>query len=144
MDKRAVKGRLRIAAIAVSCFSFGLFIVGPLVGNTHSDAAPCVAEDGPGPCYWDAQHRGNGEGTSFFMDVSGRIHHLDAFHAFPRGRGHFASHLNQWYTIPASADEWMAEAYNGPRVHEDFTRCAVMFGRETTFIICPDGKRFTS
>ena len=27
-------------------------------------ATPCAAEDGPAPCYWDAQTQGNGQGTS--------------------------------------------------------------------------------
>ncbi len=33
--------------------------------KTASDLPPCAEEDSPGPCYWDAQTRGNGLGTSF-------------------------------------------------------------------------------
>lgn len=29
---------------------------------------PCVTEDAAGPCYWDADERGNGEGRSFVVD----------------------------------------------------------------------------
>ena len=29
--------------------------------------APCTQEDSPGPCYWDAKHRSNGQGTSFYV-----------------------------------------------------------------------------
>lgn len=28
---------------------------------------PCAEEDSPGLCYWDAQSRGNGQGTSFIV-----------------------------------------------------------------------------
>lgn len=28
---------------------------------------PCTAEDGPPPCFWDAQHQGNGLGTSVLI-----------------------------------------------------------------------------
>lgn len=33
----------------------------------------CQYEDGPGPCYWDAQTRGNGKGRSFTMDADGEV-----------------------------------------------------------------------
>lgn len=36
---------------------------------------PCVAEDGPGPCYWRADTRGNHEGRSFWIDRSGHVHY---------------------------------------------------------------------
>ena len=29
---------------------------------------PCADEDAPGPCYWDAARRGNGQGTSFIVN----------------------------------------------------------------------------
>lgn len=37
----------------------------------------CPFEDSPGPCVWDAQHQGNGRGTSFFRDSQGGIHPLN-------------------------------------------------------------------
>ena len=33
--------------------------------------APCEHEDSPGPCYWDAQERGNGAGRSFVVEPAG-------------------------------------------------------------------------
>ena len=33
-----------------------------------SPSAPCADEDSPGPCYWDAARRGNGQGTSFIVN----------------------------------------------------------------------------
>ena len=35
--------------------------------------APCVDEDGPGPCFWDAAARGNHRGTSFVLDARGAL-----------------------------------------------------------------------
>lgn len=34
-----------------------------------SPYVPCADEDSPGPCYWDAARRGNGQGTSFIVNV---------------------------------------------------------------------------
>ena len=33
----------------------------------------CVGEDTPGPCFWDATHRGNGLGRSFVIDAEGSV-----------------------------------------------------------------------
>ena len=33
-----------------------------------SPYVPCAEEDSPGPCYWDAASRGNGQGTSFIVN----------------------------------------------------------------------------
>lgn len=38
---------------------------------------PCAYEDGPGPCVWDAKHRGNGLGHSFILRRDGRIHYIN-------------------------------------------------------------------
>ena len=45
---------------------------------------PCVEEDSPGPCYWDAARRGNGRGTSFIVNNDQTVTYvtpeqLDAF-----------------------------------------------------------------
>src|SRR5690606_5775966 len=34
---------------------------------------PCATEDAPGPCYWDADTMGNGEGKSFTVDRFGNV-----------------------------------------------------------------------
>lgn len=41
---------------------------------------PCAADDGSGPsvCLWDAQHNGNGQGTSYVM-INGVQYNLPAF-----------------------------------------------------------------
>jgi hypothetical protein len=33
----------------------------------------CPTEDAPGPCYWDADTMGNGEGKSFTVDRFGNV-----------------------------------------------------------------------
>ena len=33
-----------------------------------SPYVPCAEEDAPGPCYWDAARRGNGQGESFIVN----------------------------------------------------------------------------
>lgn len=38
---------------------------------------PCQAEDGPGPCFWDAGRRGNGRGFSFWIDRHHHFHYLN-------------------------------------------------------------------
>lgn len=43
------------------------FLVGWLMSVTTALTTPCLAEDGPGPCFWDAQTRGNGIGQSFVI-----------------------------------------------------------------------------
>jgi hypothetical protein len=37
---------------------------------------PCKQEDGPGPCYWDAQKRGNHIGRSYWLDRRERRHYV--------------------------------------------------------------------
>lgn len=38
---------------------------------------PCLEEDSPGPCYWDAELRSNGSGTSFVV-INGVTTYLPA------------------------------------------------------------------
>lgn len=39
--------------------------------------SPCVTEDSPGPCYWDAKTMGNGQGRSFTIDTNQHITYWD-------------------------------------------------------------------
>lgn len=34
---------------------------------TQAATTPCMFEDGPAPCHWNADTRGNGEGESFLL-----------------------------------------------------------------------------
>lgn len=38
---------------------------------------PCAHEDSPGPCYWDASVRGNGQGRSFVITDDGEVFYDD-------------------------------------------------------------------
>lgn len=34
---------------------------------------PCATEDSAGPCYWDADEQGNGQGRSFVVEPAGDL-----------------------------------------------------------------------
>ena len=56
--------KLFAAAVAV------LVMASPLcVASIASVVPPCIEEDGSGQsmCYWDAAHRGNGQGVSYLV-----------------------------------------------------------------------------
>jgi hypothetical protein len=38
---------------------------------------PCITEDAPGPCYWNAREMGDGTGHSFTVDAQGRVTYWD-------------------------------------------------------------------
>lgn len=47
--------------------------VSPLIGHAvERGYFPCEYEDSPGPCYWDASERGNGQGEDFVV-VGGEV-----------------------------------------------------------------------
>lgn len=49
-------------------------IVALVIGNSGEPVTlrPCLTEDSSN-CYWDADHRGNGLGTSF-VDIDGKLY----------------------------------------------------------------------
>jgi hypothetical protein len=49
-------------------------------------STPCATEDSQGPCYWDAQHRGNGRGKSFRVKRDGKVEYLVAWHVNDQGK----------------------------------------------------------
>lgn len=60
-------------------------LAGLFLAVDHADAAtprqwsPCITEDQTAPrCVWDAAHRGNKEGHSFFVNARGRHYISDA------------------------------------------------------------------
>lgn len=38
---------------------------------------PCAQEDSPGPCYWDAERMGNGQGQSFVVHADQTVEYID-------------------------------------------------------------------
>jgi hypothetical protein len=59
-----------IAAFALALIGAGVSGV-PAEADVSGSARPCRYEDGPGPCVWDALHRGNGEGMSVKVNANG-------------------------------------------------------------------------
>jgi hypothetical protein len=49
-------------------------------------SSPCKTEDSDGPCYWDAQHRGNGKGKSFRVLKNGKVEYLKAWTVDDQGK----------------------------------------------------------
>lgn len=49
----------------------------PAVVRPAALLPPCPVDDSPGPCYWNAATRGNGEGMSFIVTRKGRVILLD-------------------------------------------------------------------
>jgi hypothetical protein len=74
-------GVLQVLAYVAGSIVVVLFLLFcATVGTWDADtfaSLPCVTEDAPGPCYWDASTHGNGEGRSFTIDTLGRIHYWD-------------------------------------------------------------------
>lgn len=62
--------RTLVAAIAAA---LPATLLAPAPAQAARTLEPCAYEDGPGPCVWDAQHRGNGIGRSFIMRRDGRV-----------------------------------------------------------------------
>jgi hypothetical protein len=65
----------RIAALALAALA-------TLTACTTDDGwtrgyPPCAQEDSPGPCYWDAQERGNGTGHSFVVHADDTLEYVD-------------------------------------------------------------------
>jgi len=49
----------------------------PADAPQYTPYLPCATEDSPGPCYWDADVQGNGEGRSFLVEKDGTVTYLD-------------------------------------------------------------------
>lgn len=68
-----LRGRLLVVALALG-------IIAGIASWSHDRALEnmpsCVTEDAPGPCYWDADTRGNGMGMSFIVTERGDVIYL--------------------------------------------------------------------
>lgn len=56
-----------LAALSAAAFWTASDILAERDANPGFTFPACVTEDDPGPCYWDAEHRGNGQGRSFIV-----------------------------------------------------------------------------
>lgn len=66
----------RRLALAVACLSGLVALIQVSSGSEDQPipTKPCATEDSPGPCFWDAESRGNGVGRSFYVDRYNRVH----------------------------------------------------------------------
>lgn len=67
---RFVRVARRFAVIGVLAAGFLAGMAWPSDAPTYP---PCATEDSPGPCYWDAQKQGNGQGRSFLVHANGTV-----------------------------------------------------------------------
>lgn len=102
-----MKKVLTIAALAITA----------ACGSTHPTheatptpkSTPCATEDSPGPCYWDAQHRGNKRGKSFRVTRDGKVEYLVAWYVMDRDKKIWVCGFSEQDVL--SLDE---EHYNDP------------------------------
>lgn len=77
MDRRdMVKALAVLAALLLAVLVIALGIPA-LSAHGARGLHPCVTEDAPGPCRWDASTQGNGMGESFWVDAEQRVHYSD-------------------------------------------------------------------
>lgn len=66
----------RSAVVGVLAIGFITGMAIPADAPEYTRYPPCATEDAPGPCYWDAQVQGNGEGRSFLVHANGTVQYL--------------------------------------------------------------------
>lgn len=66
--------RILIALVLTAGAVVGMAV--PAQAPQETRYLPCATEDAPGPCYWDAQIMGNGEGRSFLVHEDGTVQYL--------------------------------------------------------------------
>ena len=69
-----------------------------------SPYVPCAEEDSPGPCYWDAARRGNGQGTSFIVNNNQTVTYVT-----PEQLDTFIRNTTHPPTIETHTTEYMSE-----------------------------------
>jgi hypothetical protein len=66
-----IRGHVTVTCLAAVVMVAGVVGLGSLIRATMTGPPPaCAEEDSPGPCTWDAQHRGNLKGASFTVGSS--------------------------------------------------------------------------
>lgn len=71
-----MKARRFVALLGLIFFIIGYFFHTPQDKADLSKYPPCVTEDSSGPCFWNADTRGNGEGLSFFVEADGTVNYI--------------------------------------------------------------------
>lgn len=77
--KRPLIAGLSVLAAAALSAGIGLDLT-PTTTHTPTTTVTvdraCTTEDDPGPCFWDAEHQGNGKGRSFWVLADGTVAHV--------------------------------------------------------------------
>lgn len=68
---------------------------------------PCAAEDSRGPCFWNADSRGNQRGTDFHRDRAGRVYRPFRDVTDHRGIRHDAC----WIHVADTSLVWCEDGY---------------------------------
>ena len=86
-------------------------IISPLAPTTPAPTTaaltpyvPCAEEDAPGPCYWDAARRGNGEGNSFIVNNDQTVTYVT-----PEQLDTFIRNITEPPIIETHTPEYMSE-----------------------------------
>jgi len=95
---------------------------------------PCKTEDSA-YCVWDAIHLGNGHGRSYWVGPKPTMYKHFVSHRF----AHTLIWGDKQRRIGARLDSRLDQAIH-PR---NWQRCLIHYG-DTTRILCPNGRRFTS
>lgn len=69
--------------------------------------APCRHEDGPGPCFWNSDSRGNQKGRDFHLDRAERLYIPFRDMKDHRGKNHDAC----WIHIADTSLIWCEDGY---------------------------------
>jgi hypothetical protein len=75
IDKHSLIAAWPLYALLAALLILGGYFLGAWENSGDGYVAPlvpsCVFEDGPGPCYWDADTQGNGIGDDVFVNSDG-------------------------------------------------------------------------
>jgi hypothetical protein len=134
--RKNLTGRRLTAYLAAGALSVTLagtlalsVAVGVPGGVVRAQTPACVEEDSPGPCFWDADVRGNGIGLSFTVDAQQVVHYDTT------GAG--------WQPVSQELGDALAEGEDATAGTRAWESCMVHEG-VVTVVACPDGLVVTS
>jgi hypothetical protein len=77
MSRRGDIALFIMLVLGVTFAGYGVAqLIAEMINPAPAPLAACVSEDSPGPCYWDADTRGNGRGTSFVVTEDDTVIYL--------------------------------------------------------------------
>lgn len=99
-----------------------------------SNLPPCLNDEPEGgPCLWNADQQGNGDGTSFWLDEHNEPHYL--WPTDPtRGDG-----AGSWKWVDSGLGDALAEGSEEDATTRRWTSCIRSLTSGPLYIYCPDG-----